>query len=367
MDTVHSDNLELSRFMYPRNDIESMVLKCVLEKHEYTVDDLLFWISEHAVSYGLEQTWLMIRYMYGYSLLTFQYKKKCVDYFAKKHKNVQETQYKIPMELIDCVRTLKGAKYNLVMYTFVYLFTSVSKEECTSMCLFKNSPVKHVEKIKEFMELHGNHVFISEKRLGNIFESLQRRHFPNIIYYMKKLCRYEWIPVLSVYLGVTNNFKTDEEEIEAWALSTIDLIKYLLGIELSEKVPNIMFIRGVEKNLNMANAYYAMTDKTMILELHKDVIREGRQLYNTDFETWGEFISYHTKHTMYWKNVSGDGLENVDMNEKRSLLEKHDIKMSESSDAYARSYKMPSWIIQHDKTGYCKQIRELFNSCGWSM
>lgn len=360
MDNVHADNLELSRFMYPRNDIESMVLKCVLEKHEYTVDDLLFWISEHAVSYGLEQTWLMVRYMYGYTLLTFQYKRKCVDYFAKKHKTARTNQCKIPMELIDCVRTLKGAKHNLVLYTFVYLFTSISEEECTSLCLFKNSHVKNAEKIKEFMELHGDNVSISEKRLGNIFESMRRKHFPNIIYYMKKMARDEWIPVLSVYLGVTNNFETDEEEIEAWALSTVDLIKYLLDIELPEKVPNMMFIRGVEKNLNIANAYYAMTDKTKILELHEDVIKEGRKSYNTDFETWGEFIAYHTKHTMYWKN--GNGSEN----ERRSLFEKHDIKMSESSDSYARSRKMPSWIIEHDKTGYCERIRELFRSGGWT-
>lgn len=364
MDDVHDDNLELSRFLYPRSDIEFMILKCVLEKHVYTFEDLLFWVAEYTVSYGLEQTWLMIRYIYGYSLLTFQYKNKCVNYFAKKHKKqsictelLDEEQ--IPMELIDCVRTLKGAKHNLVVYTFIYLFTSLEEEDYATLRMFKETN-QHTEKIKEFHKLHANEMSISEKKLDNIFESLSRKYFPNIVYYMKKLERHEWVLVFSAFSGVTRKFETKEEEIEAWALSAVDLIKYLLDIETPEKVPNMMFIKGGQSNLDVVNAYYNMDDKAEFLPLHKDVIRECRKTYNICFETWDEFIAYHTKSTLYWTSNKTKMHEN-----KLEMLEKHRIRMSECSNAYVKRSQIPAWIITHDKTGDCERVASLFTG-GWA-
>ena len=352
MDPVYEDNLELSRYLYPRSEIEFMILKCILEKHEYTFqEDMLFWVAEYTVSYGLEQTWLFIRYVYVYSLLCLDH-FKFATYAAKryekyKEKNSNDIVAELPSELIDCIRTLRNTRPNIAIYTFIYMYTFSGSKFKKNMVLYRKYSEKALICTEQYYNDYHNdddihvhvHVHVHKHKLQNVYQSLVLKDFPTIMYYMQHFERHTWIRILQIYFKSGMELDVvEQQEDHQWVILTIQLVKYLLGLDIESKSSSVTFIKGTSQN--QAKSREFMRDTQDIKPLHPDVIKQ-RKCCLSDINE----INYHTQYTMYWKTRT------CDKNEE--LLAKHELWPLSSC---SQPTVLPNWICKHDKTGYAERI-----------
>ena len=222
---MSNKNIELSRLLYARDEIEVSFVRNVLCKNDVNLKEFIFWFTEYYVSYGKDETDEMLNYVLTYALFSWdglQNKKFC---YLKTKSNCDGDDNRYPVQqYLDILKTYRFKKPNTTMYVFIKMFLLGidGNGKWDKLTIFptrkKNNEVYRV--FKENLEVRRKkwRIFydelserktkdLNEKPLMNLVYSLHNRHLGNIIYYMKTMNRFLWILYIDTYFSSMKSYE----------------------------------------------------------------------------------------------------------------------------------------------------------------
>jgi hypothetical protein len=160
------NQLELSRFWHSRIEIQYQILKLILYSSNKVDDELftelLFWFSEYQVSYGLIETWKLVRQVYSITLTSF-YNMKSYLYYKDKYGKIIDNEVLLKNNLIDCIKTFQQFTLSTPVYVLIHIYLSGDDlngnwNEYTIYNIHDKTKSKDINLRRNIIELRGNDI-----------------------------------------------------------------------------------------------------------------------------------------------------------------------------------------------------------------
>lgn len=249
---MNSPNIQLSRLLYPINDVKASIIICIIKKHSF--EECIYWICEYYNSGYYLKSWELLHFIY-YSFYSVDYPKfgkklgsiykkwrekckKLQDFISKPRYEISNTieekneLYNIEIEMLNdiiyCYRNIHIRKYNSTVYSIYcydkYYYNKIeilggqeifNKKNINSKLLRHKYKRTTSKKIDEFYKYYINNIIekdyenntieniyknISKIDFYNICQSIKNNHLINIVYFMNKYSSYK-----CVYNDIENN------------------------------------------------------------------------------------------------------------------------------------------------------------------
>ena len=85
--------------------------------------ELLFWFSEYQVSYGILETWKLVRQVYSITLTSFHNMKSYL-YYKDKYGKIVDNEVLLKNNLIDCIKTFQQFTLSTPVYVLIHIYLS---------------------------------------------------------------------------------------------------------------------------------------------------------------------------------------------------------------------------------------------------
>jgi hypothetical protein len=392
------ENLELSRLMYVRDELEVMILKCFVTKKEIGFHELLFWFTEYYKSYGIDDAKCMLEYVATYALYSWDniYTKM----FCRKRVALVpiNTDDPIPVSFLTALKTLHFRKVNTAVYVFIKMFVlgSDGNGEWSKLLLMKSQHQveqlyeKYLQQYQKWRNLENLDTLhttkpqdqpLSQRKAVNIFRSIYGKHVANIMYYLKHLSKLDWVVCIDTIMQELSDQYTQScynlkhytsfnTLIDVHSLATVLFVKWLSsadtiqfqeGFVNKKKQPVIKhkkqdeeWLRTVEE-LAMDTHYEEINtqyDYRITPEIKKMYLSGKKTDIDIELE---QNMDYHFSETTYWKQ------HQCTHSERRNLLAKRYRSVSNPSSSSSNYWYIPEWIVNHSETSQ-KVYKECMNA-----
>lgn len=250
-------SLSLSRWLYPKDELEHVMMDCLLDKtrpseeqrHPKAKEEILFWLTEYVVSYGVSEAWMFLHTIVGYSLYSLE-SFRTVKYIRKKireahgdimkvltpkvydTKTIQkdsppEDTYQVIPELIDTVKTIMRHTPSIDMYEWMMRY-AMGEERALGTGQWSHLLLYHhrvntaspptvektdviTEKIKRVYEtpcIKEQNIHLN--RFANWYISMEKKNIQNIMYYANSMSQSEWFACICAF-GMEENVFTETD------------------------------------------------------------------------------------------------------------------------------------------------------------
>jgi len=389
-----SENLELSRLLYIRDELEIMILKCFILKKEIGFHELLFWFTEYYKSYGIEDAKCMLEYVATYAL--YSWDNTDTKLFCNKRIALYpvNTNDPIPIPFLTVLKTLHFRKVNTAVYIFIKMFVlgSDGNGKWSKIVLLKPSDLEtRIEQLCENypqqyqkwkrMDIIDQHTSSSEttdtllqkRKVFNLFTSIYRKHVVNIMYYLKHMGKLDWVICIdTVMQDLSDQYKNSCYDLKNYAnsnsntltdvhaLATVLFVKWLYsadrlqfqeGFVNKKKQPVIKHRKQDEEWLRRIEEIALDTHFEEInTKFNYKIASEVKEMYLSGKKTdivieIEENVDYHLSETLYWKQ------NQCTHSERYNLIKKRYIDQNESSSSSSSSdyWYVPEWIVNHSE------------------
>lgn len=250
-------SLALSRGLYPKDELEHVMMDCLLDKtrtseeqrHPKAKEEILFWLTEYVVSYGVSEAWMFLHTIVGYSLYSME-SFRTVKYIRKKireahgdimkvltpkvydTKTIQkdsppEDTYRVIPQLVDTIKTIMRSTPSTKMYDLMMRYAlgeerALGTGQWSHLILYHRRmntspppPVTKTDLITEKIKRVYETVCVKEQnihlnRFANWYISMEKKNIQNIMYYANSMTQSEWFACICAF-GMEENVFTEED------------------------------------------------------------------------------------------------------------------------------------------------------------
>ena len=240
-------SLSLSRGLYPKDELEHVMMDCLLDKtrlseeqrHPEAKEEILFWLTEYVVSYGVSEAWMFLHTVVGYSLYSLE-SFRTVKYIRKKireahgeimkvltsklddTKTIQkdsppEDTYHVIPELVDTIKTILRHTPSTDMYDWMMRYAlgeekALGTGQWTHLILYHRSKTQVItEKIASVYETSRvKEEKIHLNRFSNWYISMEKKNQQNVMYYANSMTQSEWFACICAF-GIEEKVFTESD------------------------------------------------------------------------------------------------------------------------------------------------------------
>lgn len=317
---------QLSRRLYPKDEIEWMILRCLLVKSEHSEREILYWVSEICTSFGQKEAWvtLMIFAYALYSTYNNAVTQKIELYLSSYHNMYEHNEkdneidtFEMPCDMIRVVKTIFRKTPNTTLYTFIKLYMN-----------------KEWKKVSLYPERN-------ETR-SNLFLSLDKKHLQNILFYAHTMDQTDWIKYIKKYKNIDTE-TSDVFDPKEWRDSFISLLDILWDIKHKPSNRSLSLIKASPEDIE-----WLKKDETTIIrqyEIHPEInhLKIERKQIKYDTNEWYKYI----KETPYWIHQMNHEEMKIDEDEE---LFPYTIHPLTDNDMKYPIWYLPDWIINNPKS-----------------
>lgn len=402
----HTENLELSRLLYIRDELEVMILKCFITKKEIGFHELIFWFTEYYKSYGKEDAKCILEFVATYALYSWDNtdtKLFCNKRNALDPVNIDESNsisIPIPIPFLTVLKTLHFRKVNTAGYIFIKMFVLGSDGNGTWNKLVRLKPYETQAQTEQLYEKYQQqyhkwkHIYIKDtytsetqgtetgtgtplpkQKVLNLFTSIYRKHVANIMYYLKHISKRDWIICIdTVIQDLSEQYKKSCYDLKNYAISntntmtdvhalatvlfvkwlcSADILQFQEGFTNNKKQPVIKHKKQDEEWLRTVEELALDTHCEEInTKFNYQIAPEIKEMYlsgkKTDIVTEiEENVDHHCSETLYWKqNQCTPSVRQNLLKTKHRLY----IDQNETSSSSSDYWYVPEWIVNHSET-----------------
>ena len=284
---MKKDNLCLSRKLYPKDELEHIMIDCFVDKerpteerrHPDTKDELLYWMTEYVVSYGVSEAWMFLHTIVGYALYSVE-TFKCIRFIRKKireahgdimnvltpdldddaciqkQKQKQSSSssplyketYTMNPQIVDTIKTILKCKASTGMYRWMLVYSRwIQMNTKRQLIIYPKSKelLREVKRVYTDGEIEKENIHLN--RFANWYISMEKKNVENIMYYATALNLNQWFACIYSYGKCEKKNWFTEEDVKR------DLY-FDQGKDLDDRLNDIMkwvlSFRYLSKHLN---------------------------------------------------------------------------------------------------------------------
>ena len=321
----------LSKRLYPKDEIEWMILRCLYCKTEHSIEELLYWTNELIISYGLRDTWMLLYICYG-NILYHAYPR--FQEYMKEQRLLDEKEYNCYFRMEweggeeSGSEEEQGDIFHMTDGILHVLYAMYMFDQKLDTILFTM--------VRLYLHGHDNHgswnevSFLSydpkreNHRDFNLVMSLDKKHIANCMYYASTMNMETWNQKVGDYFREKHN--VEEKELPTM-MKWFKTFLYMKNWFFPEhQIPIMEFWEGkklaapeqIKKwNILCRETYSEGFDRLYMIsdDIHQDVYTARNMKERKHWQ-------YYTLQTPYWKKEYEDEEMKIDDEDEKVYPEK---------------------------------------------